>query len=133
MSLYSAVMKRFRSFWVLLLVLAYAGQALAALASPCRPMAGAVSGQMDMPAMAHAGHNMPPHGNSVTDNPGPAAPPADCCEAGLCAMSHCQSAPAMPPEHSGSRAQYSALYPPIESAATPIHPIDSFYRPPISR
>ena len=70
MSLYSAVMKRFRSFWVLLLVLAYAGQALAALASPCRPMAGAVSGQMDMAAMAHAGHNMPPHGNSVTDNPG---------------------------------------------------------------
>ncbi|MCP5130256.1 MAG: hypothetical protein H6985_11810 [Pseudomonadales bacterium] len=117
-------MKRIRKYLVLLLVLAYAGQALAAAGLPCAAMASAAK---DMPSAAHAGHHM--DGDS-----GAAAMPSsqDCCEGGLCAMSACQAAAALPPGQFHSGPQYLAVYPRSPQATLDSQPSESLYRPPIS-
>lgn len=124
-------MKRFRKIWVLMLVLAYAGQAMASVAPPCQHMApGAAAVDMAAePAMAHAGHHMVADSNAV-----PAAPTADCCDDGLCAMSHCQSAAAaVPLNWPGGSGHFTLRYPRPFEIVSLLHPVDLLYRPPISR
>lgn len=123
-------MKSIRKYLVVLLLLAYAGQALVAIASPCAMMtsAGTAVDRVDMPAMAHAGHQMPAAADTM---PAPSA--GDCCDGGLCTMSHCQSATALPLSYFGNSPQYTSLYTLPADNAAPFHPVDSLYRPPISR
>jgi hypothetical protein len=120
-------MKQIRKSLVLLLVLAYAGQALAGLVLPCPNMAqpGVAAG---MEGMAHAGHHMPadPDANS-------AAAAGDCCAGGVCNMSHCQLAAALPPTEIIGGQLHVARHIPAAGSTSPLHPVDSLYRPPISR
>lgn len=120
-------MNKIRKIFLLVLVLAYAGQSLAAGIFPCSAMAP-VDAALEHAAMEHAGHTMP------AGTEAEAAPMADdCCDAGLCSMSHCQSAAALPLGHPGSGAQYVAFYPRLADVSAVIQPIESLYRPPISR
>ena len=129
-------MEKIRKLLLLLLVLAYASQGLAVGVAPCPKMAAAgamtgMSGMAEMSGMAsmdHSGH----HG--ATDSEAFVEPAADdCCDVGLCASSHCQSAPALPPAHPASSPPVIALYRGSAESAPPIHSRDSLYRPPISR
>lgn len=123
-------MNGFRKALVLLLVLAYAGQSLAALALPCATMshAGAAGEMADMDACAHAGHPVPADSAAAT------TPPAgDCCDGGLCAASHCQTAAALPWSDPGNAGHPVAPFPRVAQAPAPFHHVDSRYRPPISR
>lgn len=130
-------MKSIRRFLVLLLVVAYAGQALVASALPCTSMSmGTVvvadvlvampgaGGDADM--VAHAGHHM--KADAATDGV-----PANCCEGGLCTMSQCQSAPALPQTLSLPAHEFPVAYPASSDFSSPTHPLYSLYRPPISR
>ncbi len=123
-------MKRIRKILVLLLVLAYAGQALAGLVLPCPNMAqpAADAGLEGMAGMAHAGHHMPADTDAT-----PATAASDCCAGGVCNMSHCQLAAALPPNQIMGGRLYSARHIPASGSASPLHPVDSLYRPPISR
>jgi hypothetical protein len=120
-------MKRIRKSLVLLLVLAYTGQALAGLVLPCsnmtQPGAAAV-----MEGMAHDGHHMPADTDAT-----PATSASDCCAGGVCNMSHCQLAAALPPNQIIGGRLYFARHIPAAGSASPLHPVDSLYRPPISR
>ena len=125
-------MKSIRRFLVLLVVLAYAGQALVASALPCTSLnMGTVvvampdtGGDADM--AAHAGHHM--KADAATDGV-----PANCCEGGLCTMSQCQSAPALPQTLSLPAHEFPVAYPASSDFSSPTHPLYSLYRPPISR
>ena len=121
---------------VCLLLLAYVGQSLAAITTPCAMMDPASSAESStvgndagvMPAgMDHSGHYMTaevPAGVDVASN---------CCDGGLCSMSHCLAVAAILP------AGYSALVPvaPAHGSVLPVFsPFGlptSLYRPPISR
>ena len=112
---------------LLLLVLAYSGQMLAASAFSCADMAPAGAG-LDMAGMAHAGHAMP-----VDEGTQSSAPVGACCDGGLCDMGHCHSAPALPLNHPDSSQHELAFYTGFAAASSPLRPVDSLYRPPISR
>ena len=137
-------MKSIRRILVLLLVLAYAGQALVASALPCTSMnMGTVvvadalvavpdrifpmpdtGGDADM--TAHAGHHM--GADAATEGA-----PVSCCDGGLCSMSQCQSAPALPQTLSLPAHEFPVAYAATTDLSSPIHPLYSLYRPPISR
>jgi hypothetical protein len=130
-------MKSIRRILVLLLVLAYAGQALVASALPCTSMNMGTAvvadvlvampdtgGDADM--TAHAGHHM------STDAATEGAP-VSCCDGGLCSMSQCQSAPALPQTLSLPAHEFPVAYAATTDFSSPIHPLYSLYRPPISR
>ena len=126
-------MKRFRI--VVLLLLAYTGQALSVGAMPCQSMAHAgdavADAAMDVADMAAVGHEM------HHMNPGPDAQPTGvngaCCDTGLCAMMQCQSAPALSFDQPRSTLPLFSLYAAAAEAGAPFQRADSLYRPPISR
>jgi hypothetical protein len=122
-------MKGIGKLWLLLVVLAYTSQGVAAVVLTCPAMAAAGNAAVDTAdtgAMAHAGH----HGAAKSPS---ASAPGDCCDGGQCKMSHCQLAAALPLDHHGASRKYTAPYPPAARVASPFHPADSLYRPPISR
>lgn len=117
---------------MLLLVLVYAGQALAGLVLPCPNMApegaaaAGMAGMMD--GMVHAGHHVPDDPDAA-----PTTAASECCAGGGCNMGHCQLAAALPPHEIIGGRRYLARYIPAAGSAPPFHPFGSLYRPPISR
>ena len=111
----------------MLLLLAYAGQALVATGAPCFMMASSSSSSAmstDMPGMDHSGHTMP--GSDQADAE------AGCCDgAGFCSISECQSMAAMPI----SLVDAAAVPATAQLSASPISrfSLDTspLYRPPI--
>jgi hypothetical protein len=118
-------MERIRKMLLLVLVLAYTGQALASVVPLCPEMAqsGAALHGSDMTVMEHAGHQMSPDSSAA----------GGCCDGGLCKMSHCQLAPALPLNHSDSNRIVASFYTAFTQTSFQPHPFDSLYRPPISR
>lgn len=116
---------------VILLVLAYTGQALASAAVPCASMAppAAGDGHMMEHAMgaggmaAHAGHHMPADERNGA---------ATCCEGGLCSMSHCQAVPALLTAAAAGTPAYAETYVQRALYSFPIRPSYSLFKPPIS-
>ena len=83
--------KQLRSFIATLVLLAFTGQTLAAVAAPCSGMQAGSPHSGPVADMGHAAHVMSDgHDSSEAD-----AGPADCCADALCAMNHCMSAPAL--------------------------------------
>lgn len=83
--------KPLRSFIAALVLLAFTGQALAALATACSGMqAGSPPHSGHMTDMGHAAYVMPdgPDASEADANP------ADCCADAPCSMNHCAGAPA---------------------------------------
>jgi hypothetical protein len=116
-------MKRFPKIMVVLLVLAYAGQALATTALSCSSMAPVANAAMDM---AHAGHHM-----SAGDLDSGAGD-AGCCDSGLCSMSQCQAAPAVLSAALAGSAAYAETYAQRVVHSSPTRPSYSLFKPPIS-
>ena len=123
-------MKRLHKIMVVLLVLAYTGQALASAAVPCASMAppaardahlGHAMGAGDR--SAHAGHHMP-----AGELDGAAA----CCEGGLCSMSHCQAVPALLTAAAAGTQAYAETYVQRAVYSFPFRPSYSLFKPPIS-
>lgn len=126
------MMRRSRKV-IMLLLLTYSVQALASVGQLCPAMtvssagshmAGEVVVSADM--TAHAGHQM--SAEAATEGA-----PGSCCDGGLCSMSQCQSAPALPqtlplPGHS-----CPVAFTATTDLSSPVHPSYSLYRPPISR
>ena len=123
-------MKRIRKVLVMALLMAYVGQVLAGVAVVCPNMASAAAAfdAADVTAMEHAGHQMT--ADSTTE-PGDAG--SGCCDGGFCDMSHCQSAPALPLNHAYSSRSVASYYTGFAATHSPLQPVDSLYRPPISR
>ena len=82
--------KQLRSFIVALVLLAFTGQTLAAVAAPCSGMQAGSPHSGPVADMGHAAHVMPDGPDSSETD----ASPVDCCADALCAMNHCMSAPA---------------------------------------
>ena len=80
--------KQLKSFIAALVLLAFTGQALAAVAVACSGMETGHSGPVE--DMGYAAHVMPDGPDSSETD----ASPADCCADAFCAMNHCMSAPA---------------------------------------
>ena len=121
-------MKRFRYLITSLLLLAYMGQSLAAVAVPCFTM-GSETGDMSttLAGMDHAGHHREPVEQTATDS-------ESCCDSGgFCSMSQCQSAVALTEAALSGAASYVAIH----NDAPSFSPLNlswtSLYRPPISR
>jgi len=123
-------MKGIRKVLVVVLLVAYTGQVLAGVAMSCPNMASAaaVFDGGDMGAMEHAGHHMMAES---TAKPGDAG--SGCCDGGLCDMSHCQSAPALPLNHSYGSSSAASYYTGSSPTISPLQPVESLYRPPIFR
>lgn len=130
-------MKRCKTYLVLLLALIYVGQAAVASASPCRGMpmdagmvthvgaaSSAVTGGHQM--AAHAGHHTGHHASVVDGAAG------DCCDGGLCAMSHCHAPPALPSSVAIQTAHAVEAYARHGRPSSPVHPSYSLFKPPIS-
>ena len=120
-------MKRFRHLFISLLLLAYMGQSLAAVAMPCFTMA-AGSGAMsaDMAGMDHSGHSMAPVEQTVAGG--------SCCDSDdFCSMSQCQAVVALVEATPSGAVTYAAVH----NGAPLFSPLNissaSLYRPPISR
>ena len=82
--------KKLRSFIVALVLLAFTGQALAAVAVACSGMETRSPHSGCVADMGHAAHVMPDGPDSSEID----ASPADWCADAFCAMNHCLSAPA---------------------------------------
>lgn len=82
--------KKLKSFIAALVLLAFTGQALAALAVACSGMETGSPHSGPAADMGHAAHVMPDEPDSSEAN----ASPVDCCADAFCAMNHCMSAPA---------------------------------------
>jgi len=121
-------MKRRRQIIALLLLLAYAGQSLAAVGAPCFMSASAPGDiSTDVAAVDHATHHMPSTGQANDAGEG-------CCEGGgFCSMSHCQSAAALPATVVASAPHYFTGYCQVAAFSSCSNPLDSLYRPPIFR
>ena len=125
---YTAPMERFRHLIISLLLLAYMGQSVAAVAMPCFAMgsaAGEVSGAMA--GMDHSGQPMASMGPTTTGS-------ESCCDSdGFCSISQCQAAVALTVATLPGAATYAAirndtpLFSPLNISSV------SLYRPPISR
>ena len=122
-------MKKFRKPLLLLLVLVFTGQGLVANALPCQMPLNiqATAGAADMTAMDHTAHHM----QSVTDEASTSS--ENCCDMGVCTMSHCQSAVTLPLGHLASSPGFAPVFSRHTAAAAPSGVYDSLYRPPISR
>jgi hypothetical protein len=127
-----------KQLMVLLLLLAYAGQSLAAVAMPCLMMGPAPDGSgtaantympanADMAGMNHAGHQM--KSADVTLQSGASS----CCDGGLCSMSHCQSVVALPQTQLSGGLVVQAILHDVAVVTSHSPPIDTLFRPPISR
>jgi hypothetical protein len=118
---------------ILLLLLVYTGQSLAAIAVPCGMMgaAGDVAAGMDlvagMAAMNHAGHQM------SSDDAQQQAGDNGCCESGFCSMSHCQSVAALPQLPPPAMLVMQAVLHDIALVSSLHNTADTLFRPPISR
>jgi len=123
-------MEQMRKFLVLLLVLAYSGQVLAALALPCPKMAHPTAAA-GMAGMVHAGHHMAADPDTAPAAVTPAA--GNCCDGGLCNMNHCQLAAALPPSVISGGALHVARHVQAADSPSPLQVIATLYRPPISR
>ena len=129
--LYYRGMKRLHKIMVVLLVLAYTGQALASAAVPCASMVPPAAGDGHMmehavgagDRSAHAGHHMP-----AGELDGAAA----CCEGGLCSMSQCQAVPALLTAAAAGIPAYAEAFAQRAVYASPIRPSYSLFKPPIS-
>jgi hypothetical protein len=121
-------MKQLRKYLSLLLVLAFIGQAMAADALPCAGMADVAvdAAAHDMSGMSHTGHQMDPAAASGTAG-------GSCCDAGLCGMSQCQAASALPQSVPPVCGDYVADYSAASVTSSPISRPDALFRPPISR
>jgi hypothetical protein len=117
-------MRRIPKTLLLLVILAYTGQATLVVAFPCAMMSGSAGGMdHDTSHMDHAGHDMPMDGD-------PAA--GDCCDGGYCSASHCQMAPGVPsPFPTAAAETYPVLFT-VMPIPTVNAPPESPYRPPIS-
>ena len=82
--------KKLRSFIAALVLLAFTGQTLAAVAVACSGMETGSPHSGPVADLGHAAHVMPDGPDSSEAN----ASPADCCADAFCAMNHCMSAPA---------------------------------------
>ena len=82
--------KQLRSFIAALVLLAFMGQALAAVAAPCSGMETGSPHSGPVADLGHAAHVM----SDGPDSSETDASPVDCCADALCAMNHCMSAPA---------------------------------------
>ena len=125
---YTVVMKRFRHLITSLMLLAYMGQSLAAVAMPCFTM-GSASGEMSaaMSGMDHSGHYMAPVEQTATGS-------ESCCDSdGFCSISQCQAVVALTAATLPAAANYAAIH----NNNPPFLPLNvsyaSLYRPPISR
>jgi uncharacterized protein involved in copper resistance len=108
-----------------LLLLAFTGQAVVSVAAPCFMM-NAPTGEMnhdmaDMDHGGHAGHDMSAEQDSASS----------CCDGGLCSMSHCQMAPAMPIPLFDNSPEKAFTYSAIDSVSAVISSLTTLYRPPI--
>jgi len=125
---YTVAMKRFRHLFTSLLLLAYMGQSLAAVAMPCSSM-GSAPDEVSAPVvgMDHSAHHL--QSVELTDTGG-----ESCCDSGgFCSMSQCQAVVALTEATLSGVATYAA----IPNEASPFSPLNlssgSLYRPPISR
>jgi hypothetical protein len=118
-------MKPIRQYLVMLLLLAYAGQALVATGAPCFMMASSSTVMStDMPGMDHGGHMMPGPDQADTET--------GCCDgAGLCSISECQSLAAVPISLVDAAAVLSTVR--LPASPIPRFSLDTspLYRPPI--
>jgi hypothetical protein len=122
-------MKTTRNWMICLLLLAYVGQSLAAVVSPCAMMAPNDAGALAVDAgMDHSGHRM--SAGAIADV---TADAGSCCDGGLCSMSQCQSAAALVPTLFTVSSTMVLLIAEVQNTTTPIAPSGSPYRPPISR
>ena len=126
----SGDMKKFRKPLLVVLVLAFTGQGLVANALPCQmPLNGqAGAGASGMTAMDHSAHYMPSTADSADSTNA-----ENCCDMGVCAMSHCQSAVTLPLDYIASSANFTPVFSRQNIIAAPSGVSDSLYRPPISR
>ena len=121
-------MERFRNLIISLLLLAYMGQSLAAVAMPCFAMGsapGEISGAMS--GMDHSGHHMAPVEQADTGS-------ESCCDSGgFCSISQCQAVVALTVATLSAVAVDAAIH----NDAPLFSPLNvssaSLYRPPISR
>jgi hypothetical protein len=121
-------MERIRHIIISLLLLAYMGQSLAAVAMPCFNM-GSAPGDMSgvMSGMDHSDHHMASVGQADTGS-------ESCCDSGgFCSISQCQAVVALTVAALPGVASYAAIH----NEASPFSPLNlsyaSLYRPPISR
>lgn len=112
---------------ICLLLLAYVGQSLATVMSPCNMMApnDATALAVDV-GMDHSGHHMSTGAVADIDA-------GSCCDSGLCSMSHCQSAAALLPTLFTVGSTVAPLIIEVQNTTAPIALSGSPYRPPISR
>jgi len=124
-------MSKFRKPLLLILLLAFTGQGLVANALPCQmPLNNqANTGASDITAIDHSAHHMPAAAAQAADNNSG----ENCCDMGVCAMSHCQSAVTLPLDYFASSAEFTPVFSGHNTAAAPSGVNDSLYRPPISR
>jgi hypothetical protein len=120
-------MERVRHYMTLLLLLAYVGQSLAAVGAPCATMAPA-SAEISaaMPGMDHSGHAMG-SADQVDASGG------NCCDNGLCSMSHCQSLAALPGSLDSANVNPAIFYGAARAIPSPSSTTTPLYRPPIFR
>ena len=118
-------MKLLRQYFVLLLLLAYTGQALVATGAPCFMMASSSAVMSaDMPGMDHSGHTMPGSEQAGAE--------ADCCDgAGFCSSSECQSVAAMPLTLVHAVAAPASAKVTAQRVSSPSLDTSPLYRPPI--
>ena len=120
-------MRHRRQFITLLLLLAFAGQSLAAVGAPCF-MPASIPGEIstDVAAVDHSAH----HNMVSTGQADDAA--AGCCDGGgFCSMSHCQSAAAVPAAVAAVAPHCFAGYLTVARFSSCSNPLESLYRPPI--
>jgi hypothetical protein len=136
-------MKTMRQWMVCLLLLAYVGQSLAAVATPCAEMDPDVSGLPTMPVandgmtppvMDHCAQHMTAEAPAGVDtNTNTNTNSFNCCDGGLCSMSHCLAVAAIIPAGYSSVAPLAPAHGGVLSVSSPIDIPTSLYRPPISR
>ena len=125
---YTGGMIAVRRLLILLLLLTYTGQSLAAVGAPCFTM-GSAAGESsaDMTGMDHSAHTMAMAPHEALDAG------SSCCEGGgFCTMSQCQSVAALPETTALNTATYLAIYHDVSSFVSFSFSSDSLYRPPIS-
>ena len=123
-------MKTFHKSLLLLLVLAFTGQGLVANALPCQmPLNNqAGAGASDMTTIDHSAHHMPAAAEAAGSTNA-----ENCCDMGVCTMSHCQSVMTLPLDYIASSANFTPVFSRQNTNAEPSGHNDSLYRPPISR
>jgi hypothetical protein len=121
-------MERFRHLIISLLLLAYMGQSLAAVAMPCFNMGSAPSDMSGaMSGMDHSGHHMGSVEQAATGS-------ESCCDSdGFCSISQCQAVVALTVAILPGAAVDAAIHNDALLFSSLNIPSGSLYRPPISR